>query len=154
VNGVLLGMILTSLFGTLVIGFGRSLPVWMVGSFMMMVFVTILNGSNQAIWQSKVPPALQGRVFSVRRLIAQVTVPIAMLASGPLADKVFGPAMLPAGSLAPLFGWLSGTGPGAGISLMFVWAGLAGAAVGIVGYLVPSIRDVERLIPDHDTPAA
>jgi hypothetical protein len=121
---------------------------------MMMVFVTILNGSNQAIWQSKVPPALQGRVFSVRRLIAQVTVPIAMLASGPLADKVFGPAMLPAGSLAPLFGWLSGTGPGAGISLMFVWAGLAGAAVGIVGYLVPSIRDVERLIPDHDTPAA
>jgi len=151
VNGVLLGMILTSLFGTLVIGFGRSLPVWMVGSFMMMVFVTILNGSNQAIWQSKVPPALQGRVFSVRRLIAQVTVPIAMLASGPLADKVFGPAMLPAGSLAPLFGWLSGTGPGAGISLMFVWAGLAGACVGLVGYLVPSVRNVERLIPDHDT---
>jgi MFS family permease len=151
VNGVLLGMILTSLFGTLVIGFGRSLPVWMVGSFMMMVFVTILNGSNQAIWQSKVPPALQGRVFSVRRLIAQVTVPVAMLASGPLADKVFGPAMLPAGSLAPLFGWLSGTGPGAGISLMFVWAGLAGACVGLVGYLVPSVRNVERLIPDHDT---
>jgi MFS family permease len=154
VNGVLLGMVLTSLFGTLVIGLGRSLPVWMTGSFLTMVPVIILNGSNQAIWQSKVPPALQGRVFSVRRLIAQVTVPVAMLASGPLADKVFGPAMMPAGSLAPLFGWLTGTGTGAGISLMFVWAGLAGAAVGIVGYLVPSIRNVEQLIADHDTWAA
>ena len=153
VNGVLMGMVLTSLFGTLVIGLGRSLPVWMAGSFLMMVPVIILNGSNQAIWQSKVPPALQGRVFSVRRLIAQVTVPVAMLASGPLADKVFGPAMMPAGRLAPVFGWLTGTGMGTGISLMFVWAGLAGAAVGIVGYLIPSIRDVERLIPDHDTSA-
>jgi len=154
VNGVLMGMILTDLCGTLVIGLGRSLPVWMTGSFLMMVILTVLNGSNQAIWQSKVPPALQGRVFSVRRLIAQVTVPVAMLASGPLADKVFGPAMMPAGRLAPLFGWVTGTGAGAGISLMFVWVGLAGACVGIVGYLVPSIRDVERLIPDHDASAA
>ena len=150
VNGVLLGMVLTSLFGTLVIGLGRSLPVWITGSFLTMVVLTVLNGSNQAIWQSKVPPALQGRVFSVRRLIAQVAVPIAMLASGPLADKVFGPAMMPAGSLARLFGWLSGTGPGAGISLMFVWGGLAGAVVGLVGYLIPNIRNVEQLIADHD----
>ena len=86
----------------------------------------------------------------MRRLIAQVAVPIAMLASGPLADKVFGPAMMPAGSLARLFGWLSGTGPGAGISLMFVWGGLAGAVVGLVGYLIPNIRNVEQLIADHD----
>ena len=75
-----------------------------------------------------------------------------MLASGPLADKVFGPAMMPAGRLAPVFGWLTGTGMGTGISLMFVWAGLAGAAVGIVGYFVPNIRNVEVLIPDHDIP--
>lgn len=154
VNGVLMGMVLTSLLGTLVVGLGRSLPVWMAGSFLMMVVMTIINGSNQAIWQSKVPPALQGRVFSVRRLVAQVTVPVAMLASGPLADKVFGPAMMPAGSLAPVFGWLTGTGAGTGISLMFVLSGLAGAFVGIVGYLVPNVRDVERLIPDHDAPAA
>jgi hypothetical protein len=153
VNGVLMGMVLTSLLGTLVVGLGRSLPVWMAGSFLMMVVMTIINGSNQAIWQSKVPPALQGRVFSVRRLVAQVTVPVAMLASGPLADKVFGPAMMPAGSLAPVFGWLTGTGAGTGISLMFVLAGLSGALVGIVGYLVPNVRDVERLIPDHDAPA-
>ncbi|MCX6086091.1 MAG: MFS transporter [Caldiserica bacterium] len=154
VDGVLLGMVFASLFGTVALGLGRSLLIWAVGGFMSMVFLPMLNGSNQAIWQSKVPPSLQGRVFSVRLIIAQVTVPLAMLASGPLADKSFGPAMMPGGSLAPLFGWLTGVGPGAGISVMFVWAGLAGALVGAGGYLVPSIRNVEKVIPDHDTATA
>ncbi|MHB8106364.1 MAG: MFS transporter [Candidatus Cryosericum sp.] len=150
VNGVLLGMVFTSLFGTVVLGLGRSLLVWAVGGFMMMAVLPFLNGSNQAIWQSKIPPPLQGRVFSTRLMIAQVTAPIAMLASGPLADKVFGPAMMPAGRLALAFGWLTGTGKGAGISLMFVVFGLAGAMAGLVGYLIPNVRNVESLIPDHD----
>jgi DHA3 family macrolide efflux protein-like MFS transporter len=150
VDGVLLGMAFTSLFGTVVLGLGRSLSVWAVGGFMMMAVIPVLNGSNQAIWQSKVPPALQGRVFSSRLMIAQVTAPIAMLASGPLADRVFSPAMLATGSLAPVFGWLTGTGKGAGISLMFVLFGLAGVVVGLAGYLIPSVRNVETLIPDHD----
>jgi DHA3 family macrolide efflux protein-like MFS transporter len=150
IDGVLLGMAFASLFGTVVLGLGRSLPVWAAGGFMMVAVIPVLNGSNQAIWQSKVPPALQGRVFSSRLMIAQVTAPIAMLASGPLADRVFSPAMMASGSLAPVFGWLTGTGKGAGISLMFVLFGLAGVAVGLAGYLIPSIRNVETLIPDHD----
>ena len=152
VDGVLLGMVFASLLGTVVLGLGRSLPVWAVGGFLSMLFLPMLNGSNQAIWQSKVAPSLQGRVFSTRLIIAQITAPIAMLASGPLADKVFGPAMLASGSLASTFGWLTGTGKGTGISLMFVLFGLAGAAAGLAGYLIPSVRNVERLIPDHDTP--
>jgi MFS family permease len=150
VDGVLLGMVFASLFGTVVLGLGRSLLIWAVGGFMSMVFLPMLNGSNQAIWQSKVPPSLQGRVFSVRLIIAQVTAPIAMLASGPLADRVFGPAMRTSGSLAPVFGWLTGSGKGAGISLMFVLFGLAGAVAGMAGYLIPTVRNVEQLIADHD----
>jgi MFS family permease len=150
VDGVLLGMVFASLFGTVVLGLGRSLLIWAAGGFMSMVFLPMLNGSNQAIWQSKVPPSLQGRVFSVRLIIAQVTAPIAMLASGPLADRVFGPAMLTSGSLAPVFGWLTGSGKGAGISLMFVLFGLAGAVAGMAGYLIPTVRNVEQLIADHD----
>lgn len=150
VNGVLLGMICSSLFGTVVIGLGRSLPVWAVGGFMTMAVIPVLNGSNQAIWQSKVPPTLQGRVFSARLMIAQITAPIAMLASGPLADRIFEPAMMPSGSLASTCSWLTGTGQGAGISLMFILFGMAGALAGAIGYLVPGVRDVERLVPDYD----
>jgi len=151
VHGVLMGMIGSSLLGTVVLGLGRVLPVWVVASFLAAGCDTLLNASNQAIWQAKVSPALQGRVFSVRRLIAQVSAPLAMLASGPLADRVFGPAMMPGGSLASVFGWLTGTGAGAGMVLMFVGVGLASAAVGLAGYLIPSVRDVERITPDYDT---
>lgn len=64
----------------------------------------IINGSNLAIWQSKVPPDVQGRVFAVRRLIAQVTSPLGVLIAGPLADFVFEPAMRFQSALAVLFG--------------------------------------------------
>jgi MFS transporter, DHA3 family, macrolide efflux protein len=149
VHGVLGGMILSSLFGTLVLGVARSLPVWLFGAFCVMFFLPIINGSNQAIWQSKVAPDVQGRVFGVRRLIAQITGPLAMLLAGPLADRVFEPAMQPGGALVGIFGGLVGMGPGAGIGLIFVLAALLGALFAAVGYLFPVIRNVEELLPDH-----
>ncbi len=69
--------------------------------------------------------------------------------AGPLADSVFEPAMMPGGSWEPLFGWLVGSGPGAGMSLMFVIAGALGMLVGLAGYAFPFVRNVEDLLPDH-----
>lgn len=150
VHGVLLGMIGTSLLNALLMGVGRGLPVWAAASFMGALIIPILNGSNQAIWQAKVAPDLQGRVFSVRRLIAQITVPVIMLLAGPLADYVFEPALAEGGALAPIFGGLVGTGPGAGMGLMFVISGVLGVIVGLGGYIFPLIRNVEDILPDHD----
>lgn len=156
IYGVLGGMVLISLLGTLPMGLGRTVFVWSAAQFLILFILPILNGSNQAIWQSKVPPALQGRVFSVRLLIAQITAPLGMLLAGPLADYVFEPAMRAGGSLAPTFGWLVGTGPGAGMALMIVISGILGTFVGIIAYFFPLIRHVETLLPDHDVvvPAA
>ncbi|MEZ4622110.1 MAG: MFS transporter, partial [Caldilineaceae bacterium] len=56
VDGVLIGMIGTSLLGSALLGLGQALPLWLVGAFCSMFFIPILNGSNQAIWQSKVAP--------------------------------------------------------------------------------------------------
>lgn len=150
VHGVFLGMALSGLFGQVLLGLGREVVVWTIGAFLMMFFVPLLNASNQAIWQSKVPPELQGRVFSVRRLIAQITAPFAMLMAGVLADNVFEPGMMPGGSLAPIFGGLVGTGPGAGMSLIILFTGLLGTVGGLMGYLIPFVREIEVLLPDHD----
>ena len=120
-----------------------------------MFFMPILNGSNQALWQAKIPPDVQGKVFAARRMVAQISAPIAMLAAGPLADRVFEPAMRSQTALSRVFGPIVGTGPGAGMALMFVFAGILVTFVGLSGYLFPAVRNAETLLPDHDaTPPA
>jgi hypothetical protein len=55
--------------------------------------IPLMNAHSQAIWQTQTPHELQGRVFAVRRLIAQC--------SGPLGAAVAGAA---GGLMDP--GWL------------------------------------------------
>jgi MFS transporter, DHA3 family, macrolide efflux protein len=150
VLGVLWGFILGSIFGTVIFGIGQSLPLWLVGAFFTMFFMPLINGSNQSLWQAKVAPGLQGRVFSVRRLIAQVTGPVGTLMAGPLADQLFEPALQPGGAWAPLFGPLVGTGPGAGMGLLIAITGVLGITAGVVGLSIPVIRMVDSSLPDHD----
>ena len=150
VHGILIGMLLSSLLGQLLLGLGRTMHVWALASFLSVFFIPIINGSNQAIWQSKVPPDVQGRVFATRRLIAQMTTPAAMLLSGALADNFFEPAMRLRGGLDVTLGWLVGTGPGAGIALMNVVAGVLGVVVSVGSYAFHMIRKAEDILPDHE----
>jgi len=150
VDGVLLGMAGSGLLGMTLLGMGQTPFLWMAGAFLTMLFISTSNGSNQAIWQSKVPPELQGRVFATRALIASISAPIGMVIAGPLADRVMTPSMMPGGALAGTFGWLVGTGPGAGIGLLFFFLGIAGTVISLSGYAFKVVRDVEKDIPDHD----
>jgi MFS family permease len=156
VHGVLLGWMISSIAGSIIFGFGRGLAIWIPAILMGGLFGPLINGSNQAIWQAKVAPDLQGRVFSARRLIAWFTNPISPIIGGTLADFVLEPAMKAQNSgLAQLFGPFFGIGPGAGMSLLIVICGVGGFLVGLAGYFVPAIRDAEKVLPDHDAiPAA
>jgi DHA3 family macrolide efflux protein-like MFS transporter len=154
VHGVLLGWFCGSLLGQAVLGLGRGLPLWAASSFVWGFFSPLINASNQAIWQSKVAPDVQGRVFTARQFIAWLVLPVTQLLAGPLADRVLEPAMAEGSRLAPLFGWIVGTGTGAGIALLFVFTGLFAALTGLSGYLFPAVRDAETLLPDHDQAAA
>ena len=153
IHGVLSGLMLMSLLGNLPLGIGRSPLIWAVGGFWAMFFVPFINGSSQAIWQAKVPPDIQGKVFATRRLIAQISAPIAMLGAGPLADKLFEPAMSNSGALAKVFSPFVGSGPGAGMGLIFVLTGILGALVALAGYIFDPVRNAEDLLPDHDAVA-
>ena len=70
-----------------------------------------------------------------------------------LADYVFEPMMQPGGWGVDLFGKLVGTGPGAGMGLMMVLAGAVAVILGLSGFIIPSIRNLEKLIPDCETEA-
>ncbi|MBN1486090.1 MAG: MFS transporter [Anaerolineae bacterium] len=150
IHGVLMGMVALRLVGQGLMGISNNVTLWAIGNFIISFFLPIINGSNQAIWQSKVPPDIQGRVFSVRRLIAQFPSSFAMLVVGPLADYVFEPAMMPGGRLTQVFGPLIGTGPGAGMALLIFIGGILGALIGLAGYLNPMVRNAEDILPDHN----
>ena len=152
VYGVLWGMVSVSALGIMLMGFGRTLPIWLVSGFLGSLIIPFLNGCNDAIWQTKVPHDVQGKVFGTRLMIAQVSVPVAMLTAGPLADLVFEPRMMPGGILAGVFGPLVGVGRGAGMALMFVLFGGVALVVSVASFMVRDIRDVEVLIPDYAPP--
>lgn len=148
IHGVLIGLALGSI-GLAVQGLGRDLIVWAVGGFVLFFFLPLANASLQSIWQSKTPPDVQGRVFAARRLIGQGSLPLAMLVAGPLSDLLAEPAMAVNGALAPVFGGLVGTGPGAGMSLIILLAGAAGIVMPFVaGYAIPAVRNLEDIVPD------
>jgi hypothetical protein len=109
----------------------------------------MVSAISQTIFQSKVAPEAQGRVFSVRSMLSRSMMPLAFLVSGPLADLLFEPLMSVNGALSgtALAGVL-GTGPGRGIGLLFVLCGLAAMLVSLLFYLNPRIRNVERELPD------
>jgi MFS family permease len=143
------GWALLGLVGPLPIGLGRDATAWIAGAFCLYFCVPIIMASANAIYQAKVAPEVQGRVFGVRRMLATVTEPLATLAAGPLADRVFTPALLDGGSLVAAFGWLVGTGPGAGMALMLVLAGLLTPLAPLVGMSFRALREAEAILPDH-----
>ncbi len=146
IKGLIVGLILSNI-GFLILGLDGWIPSWIIGIFIMLLLGPLVFSASQAIWQSKVSPDLQGRVFSARFFIALVGEGPAVMLAGPLADNVFEPFMMDAtGPLEVLFG----SGPGAGMGLMIFIIGLIGILVGCVAFFVKVIRNVEDDIPDHD----
>jgi DHA3 family macrolide efflux protein-like MFS transporter len=132
----------------LLFGLGLSIPFIAFNNFWFLLAMPISNGCSQAIWQTKVAPDVQGRVFSIRSMMAFSIMPVAYAVAGPLAEQVFEPSMAEGGALASLFGPVIGVGQGRGIGLMFVIAGALYLLTVLVILIHPRIRRVEDEIPD------
>jgi DHA3 family macrolide efflux protein-like MFS transporter len=92
VFGVLIPLILSGLAQVL---FGWTTSLWAgtAALFLFALGTPIANAHSQAIWQSRTPKEKQGRVFAVRRVIAQVTAPVMTGVAGWLAGR-FDPGVL------------------------------------------------------------
>lgn len=151
VRGLLGGMMLMAVAG---IGVLPGNPIiWAIGGFIVTFTFPTVNGCSQAIWQSKTPPQVQGRVFGARRFIAQISSVFSLLLVGPLVDYVFEPAMSEGGSLAGALGGILQPGPGAGMALIIFISFILCTVVAIVAYTNRKLRGIEDLLPDHDVEA-
>ena len=143
VKGFLWGMVGAGLSKT-IFGLGNTAFVWIGAQFCSSVNFPLNGSSENAIWLAKVTPEVQGRVFAVRSLLFQIFSAIAYLIAGPLADKVFEPAMKPNGQLAWLFGNIFGINKGAGMALLYVLCSLCMLLVGVFGFNVRLLRNIDE----------
>jgi MFS family permease len=148
VYGVI-GFIALMGLGQLITGLQPSVALIGAGTFVMLFSLPFAGGSSQAIFQTKVAPGIQGRVFAIRGMIARSAVPLANLISGPLADNIFEPLLLKDGPLAnTLVGALVGVGAGRGMGLIFILSGAFMVAASALVFLNPRVRNVETELPD------
>jgi len=144
-----IGFIALAAIGLGLAGLRTPLIFPMAGMFIMLFFIPLASGTSQSVFQRKIAPEVQGRVFAIRGMISQAAMPLAFLSAGPLADLLFEPLMRPGGALASTFvAGLLGAGPGRGIGLIFVLAGLLLVAVSGLAYASPRLRNVEDELPD------
>jgi MFS family permease len=149
VRGILVSIVV---IGAALMGIGLRPWALLAGiaGMMMMAAIAVANASSQALWQTKVPLEMQGRVFSLRRMLALFVLPIAYLGAGPLADRVFEPLLEGDGALRATVGSVLGVGPGRGIAFFFVCMGAGAIALAIVAGSLPKLRRLEQELPDAD----
>ena len=149
-RGMLIGWSMYAVFGLILFGIGRSMYAWIPFAILASISFPLTQSASNAIWQAKVAPDIQGRVFSARRLIAWLSDPIMPVIAGLTADYVTEPGMQAHAGLAHTFGWLVGTAPGSGMSLQHVFSGIVYLGVAALAWSLPAVRNVETLLPDHD----
>ncbi|AKT41188.1 MFS transporter [Chondromyces crocatus] len=165
-GGMLAGSVLMSLWGgprrrvrsilafTLVqggmlfaVGLVSGVTTVAIGAFFFLFCTPIVIGASQAIWQSKVAIALQGRVFAVRRMIAWSTTPLAYLLAGPMVEHIFKPLVRVMDLSAPVHeGTPAEAGPA--IGLLFAALGLCTALAAVAGWFSARLQRVEEELPD------
>lgn len=150
IHGVLIGWMIYCATANIAFGLGRGLGIWIPAILMAGIGASVGNATSQAILQAKVAPDIQGRVFSARRLLTWFPDMFTPILGGLMADRLMEPAMAKGGWLASLFGWMSGTDAGSGMSVMMVVFGALTIITLLAGYVFPSIRNMETLLPDHD----
>jgi len=151
IHTVMLALLVAGLL-LAVAGVARSTPELAASFFAFMFMLPFVNTASSSIFQAKVAPDVQGRVFAAMGQIAMLTMPLAFLIAGPLTDRVAEPAVRSPGWST--VAWLVGAHAGAGMGLLLVIGGLATAALSLVAYTLPSLRRLEATLPDHAaTPA-
>jgi MFS family permease len=129
---------------------GLHQSAWLIGAGLCLVGLglPVVNSCTQAVWQTKTPAEIQGRVFAVRRMLVQAAAPVAYIIAGPLADRVVGPLMAPRGAWAGSVGALIGVGANRGMAVLFLIAGAIVMLSAVGGGLTTPLRHLESRVPD------
>lgn len=151
IHGALFGWVVYCLFGNVLFGLGTRLEIWIPAILVAGLGSNVGVATSTAILQAKVAPDVQGRVFSARRLLTWFPDTFTPILGGLMADHIMEPAFRSETWLSRTFGWMVGTSPGSGMALMMIVFGLLTMLTLLSGYATAKIRNIEDILPDHDT---
>ncbi|MBQ4051752.1 MAG: MFS transporter [Oscillospiraceae bacterium] len=120
------------------LGFGKSLWVWCVGSFLGWIAIPWMSANLDAIYRLTIPEEIQGRVFAARNSFQFFTIPLGYFIGGFMVDRVFEPVMAlqqPGSPLSVFFG----SEKGSGAAFFF-------AVLGVLGVIVCAVFRRDRHI--------
>lgn len=142
VGWILVGALLTS---AMYVGYGLVRSPWLLAAtlFFLMIPLPMTGALTASLLQSRVPPALQGRVFALFGQLSFVGSTLSFLTIGPLVDRILEPAVGQAGwqLVAPLVGVQAG----AGMRLLMIATGLLLAATTIIVWSIPAVRKLDTV---------
>jgi DHA3 family macrolide efflux protein-like MFS transporter len=111
--------------GTMVLGAASSTGAALAGIVILGVTMPCINGPIQAVLQATVAPEFQGRVFTLYASACTAMAPLGLAIAAPVAEM-------------------------AGIRALFAAGGLACLAMGVGGFLTPSIASIEESAVEQD----
>ncbi len=79
-------------------------------------------------------------------MFATLSMPLAIVIAGPLADHVLEPMMASEGGAARLLAPIVGTGPDAGMAILLILTGVFAVVISLIAHSVRSIRRAEELL--------
>ncbi|MEM9807400.1 MAG: MFS transporter [Cyanobacteria bacterium P01_D01_bin.56] len=136
----LLGGYIGAGLSKMVFGLGQLTAVWVPAQVCSSLNFPLLGSCRSALWMENVTSEIQGRVFAAKSLVIQVSSAISVLLAGPLADQVLEPAMASDNWLSPVFG----SGPGAGMAIVYTTCALTMLLIGISGFWVPQLKAIDK----------
>jgi len=149
--GILVSMLILGV-ALLTVGLHPSPVFPALGLFGMGLATALVNTHWLSIVQTKVGLELQGRVMSTGIMLSWLMVPAGFLSAAPLAENIFGP-MASHDVVAATLGAVIGTGPGRGIAVTTIVAGLCTLALSAAGFAYRPIRNLDADLPDAETAA-
>lgn len=123
------------------LAFGRTPVIWCIGAVLGWLSIPLMNANMDVIFRTKIPPEMQGRVYSARNTLQFFTIPLGYFFGGFLVDKVFEPFM--ANYTSGLPASLFGSEKGAGAAMLFFVIGIAGVAICLIFRRIKAIREIE-----------
>ena len=129
-------LLLFLLHGTMLLAWGIvRQPLLMGLTLIALMFPLPMIGALFAtILQNKTPPDMQGRVFGASNQMGVLLTPLSFLITAVLVDNVLEPAA---------------TQPGEGMGLLMIVTGSIILVLTLIVFARPSIRSIERDLPDY-----